>query len=585
MKYILLLLLFVFSCSHDPKKVEGKKLNALFDKYWEERSQLYPIEATQQGDNRFNDLLPNDQSKEFQEKLKAFHSKYLQELSQFKRSDLNENDQISYDIFEYENKMQLSLMNTNSWMIPFQQFWGLPLLMGQIASGDQFQPFKTVKDYENWQKRVEAFTVWSNSAIENFRAGMKAKVVLPRVLVKKMIPQMKDLVVKDPTKSLFYGPITKFPKEFSEADKKRLTESYTAMINNHVNPTFSKLADFLSKEYLPKSRNSHGIDKVPGGKELYTLLVKFWTTTNKTPEEIFQTGLSEVDRITKEMEKVKTKVGYKGSLISFFKSLRNDKKLMPFQTPQDVLNAFAGIHDKLKPHLTGYFGLTPKTPFEIRQTEKFRESSASAEYNQGSPDGTRPGIFYIPIIDAKKFNVTSGMESLFLHEAIPGHHYQISLQQENDKLPKFRRFSWYGAYGEGWALYTESLGKELGLYSDPYQYMGALGDEMHRAVRLVVDVGIHTKGWSREKAIQYMMDKQPISVEGAVAEIERYMAIPGQALSYKIGALKIRELRTKYQTSMGEKFKISSFHDEILKDGCMPLNLVEAKMDRWSSQK
>jgi uncharacterized protein (DUF885 family) len=256
---------------------------------------------------------------------------------------------------------------------------------------------------------------------------------------------------------------------------------------------------------------------------------------------------------------------------------------MPYKTPKEVLDAFEDIHQRMRPSLEKMYTRVPKTPFEIRQTEAFRAASASAEYNPGSPDGSRPGIFYVPILDATKFNITSGMESLFLHEAIPGHHYQISLQQENTSLPKFRRFSWYGAYGEGYALYCESLGKELGLFTDPYQHFGALGDEIHRAIRLVVDVGMHTKNMSREEAIKYMMDNEAIGEDGAVAEIERYMAIPGQALSYKIGALKIRELRNKYEKELGPKFSLAKFHDEFLKDGCMPLAIVEQKMDAWAA--
>jgi len=238
----------------------------------------------------------------------------------------------------------------------------------------------------------------------------------------------------------------------------------------------------------------------------------------------------------------------------------------------------------IEPHLKDMFGNFPKTKFEIRQTEAFRAASASAEYNPGAPDGSRPGIFYIPIVDAKQFNTTSGMENLFLHEAIPGHHYQMSLQSENTALPKFRRFLWYGAYGEGWALYTESLGKELGLYSDPYQYMGALGDEIHRAIRLVVDVGMHNKNMTREDAIKYMLENEAISKEGATAEIERYMAIPGQALSYKIGALKIWELRNKYAKQLGDKFKLAAFHDEFLSYGCVPLDVLEKRMDAWAEK-
>ncbi|HEX2606189.1 MAG TPA: DUF885 domain-containing protein, partial [Flavisolibacter sp.] len=271
-------------------------------------------------------------------------------------------------------------------------------------------------------------------------------------------------------------------------------------------------------------------------------------------------------------------------LTAFFEYMKTGKQFMPYKTPQEVLDAFHAIHQRMEPNLKKMFGRTPKTRFEIRQTEAFRAASASAEYQQGTADGSRPGIFYVPILDATTFNTTSGMESLFLHEAIPGHHYQVSLQQENESLPKFRRFAWYGAYGEGWALYCESLGKELGLYTDPYQYMGALGDEIHRAIRLVVDVGMHTKGMTREEAIRYMTSNEAISQEGATAEIERYMAIPAQALSYKIGALKIRELREKYSKAQGSKFSLSAFHDELLKDGVMPLDVLERKMDDWNKQ-
>jgi uncharacterized protein (DUF885 family) len=283
------------------------------------------------------------------------------------------------------------------------------------------------------------------------------------------------------------------------------------------------------------------------------------------------------------MDSVKNAVGFKGDLAAFFEYMKTDKKFMPYKTPGEVLAAFHKIHATMQPNLDKMFNHVPKTPFEIRQTEAFRAASASAEYNQGTPDGKRPGIFYVPILDATKFNTTSGMESLFLHEAIPGHHYQISLQQEDTTLPKFRRFGGQNAYVEGWALYCESLGKELGLFTDPYQYMGALGDEIHRAIRLVVDVAIHEKGMTREEAIKYMMDNEAINEQGATAEIERYMAIPGQALGYKIGALKIRELRTKYEKELGDKFKIASFHDEVLKDGSMPLDLLEKKMDEWAT--
>jgi uncharacterized protein (DUF885 family) len=283
------------------------------------------------------------------------------------------------------------------------------------------------------------------------------------------------------------------------------------------------------------------------------------------------------------MEAIKTQTGFTGDLKAFLHYILTDKKFNIYKTPEEVLDGFRAIQAKEEPYLKKLFGRFPTTKFEIRRTEAFREASASAEYNQATEDGSRPGIFYTPIPDAKTFNYT-GMETLFAHEAIPGHHYQISLQQENKALPKFRRFSWYGAYGEGWALYTESLGSELGLYTDPYQKMGNLGDEMLRAVRLVVDAGIHTKGWSREKAIDYLLANLPSSEQEAVAAIERYMAIPAQALSYKVGALKIRELRSKYEKQLGAKFNIADFHDELLKDGCMPLDVLERKMDAWAKK-
>jgi uncharacterized protein (DUF885 family) len=323
---------------------------------------------------------------------------------------------------------------------------------------------------------------------------------------------------------------------------------------------------------------------VPGGKDIYAFLVEYLTTTDKTPAEIYQTGQNEVARIQAQMEQIKNEVGFKGDLPAFFKYLNTDAKFRPYKKPEEVLAAFENIHQRMLPNLKTMFSRTPKTPFEIRQTEKFREAAASAEYNQGSPDGSRPGIFYVPIPDATKFATTSGMESLFLHEAIPGHHYQISLQQENTSLPKFRRFGGQNAYIEGWALYCESLGPELGLYKDPYQRMGALGDEMLRAVRLVVDTGLHSRQMTREQAIEYLLANLSTTPDEATSAIERYMAIPGQALGYKIGQLKIRELRTKYEKQLGSKFKLSSFHDELLKDGSMPLAVLEKKMDAWAAK-
>ncbi len=561
---------------------DNKDLAALLEKYYDERMQLFPLEATVNGDNRFNNLLPADFTDSYRAKLKEFYAKNAAYLNSFDRENLNENDKTSYDIFKYEMAMSLEGLRFQSNYTPFDQFNGVTLALGQMGGGTGNQPFKTVVDYDNWLQRAAAFTTWSDSAVVYFKKGMTANYVLPKSIVVKMIPQMEAMVTNDATKSLFYEPIKLMPASFSEADKKRLTEAYTKLINDNIVLSYKKLGAFLKDEYLPKARITTGINAVPNGDKYYTYLVKYWTTSSKTPTEIYNTGLSEVKRIREEMEKVKTEVKFTGDLKAFFEFMKTGKQFMPYKKPEEILAAFSSIQTRIDANLKKMFTLTPKTKFEIRQTEAFRAASASAEYYPGLADGTRPGIFYVPIVDATKFNTTSGMESLFLHEAIPGHHFQMSLQMENEKLPKFRKFIWYGAYGEGYALYCESLGKELGLYTDPYQYMGALGDEMHRAIRLVVDVAMHTGKMTREEAIKYMMENEPISEEGAVAEIERYMVYAAQALSYKTGALKIRELREKYTKQLGDKFKLSAFHDMFLKDGCMPLEVIENKMEDWA---
>ncbi len=583
---IILFIFFFAGCKvgTNPTKEDNKELSALFEKYYDERMSLFPFEATTAGDNRFNDQLVIEFTDSYRKKIKDFYSKHLAYVNHFERNYLNDNDQISYDIFKREMEMGLEGLTFQDNLIPFQQFWGTAITLGQFGSGSGAQPFKTVADYRNWEKRSKQFSQWADSAIVYFKKGIDADFVLPKSLVVKMIPQMQAMVVATANQSLFYDPIKNMPSTFSDTDKSTITNEYVDLINNYLVPAYKKLGNFLQNEYLPKARATSGISSLKGGDKMYNYLIRFWTTTDKKSDEIYNTGLSEVKRIRAEMEKVKTQVGFKGDLKAFFEFLKSDQQFYPYKTPEEVLQAFRNIQTKIDPNLKKMFGRTPKTKFEIRQTEAFRAASASAEYNQGTADGSRPGIFYIPIIDATKFNFTSGMESLFLHEAIPGHHYQISLQQENELLPKFRRYLWAGAYGEGWALYTESLGKELGLYTDRYQYMGALSDEMHRAVRLVVDVAIHTKNMAREEAIKYMMDNEPLSEDGVTAEIERYMAIPGQALSYKIGALKIRELRTKYEKELGNKFNLARFHDEFLKDGCMPLSVVENKMNRWAEK-
>jgi uncharacterized protein (DUF885 family) len=464
--------------------------------------------------------------------------------------------------------------------MPMHQFWGTHLTMGQYASAESAQPFKTEKDYQNFLKRMDAYTVWLDSAMVYMKKGIKEKVVLPRVLAEKIVPQFQDLLTPKVEDHLFYSSCKKFPADFRPMQKNKFAKAYATLISKKLNPQFEKFIAFMKTEYIPACRTTSGIGSIKGGNDLYKVYVKQWTTTNKTPEEIHEIGLKEVARIKAEMEKVKVQVGFKGTIIEFFDHVRNKPELKPFKKPEEVIANFERIHNIIKPNVNKFFALQPKTAFRVKRTEAFREKTASAEYSQGAADGSRPGTFYVPIPDVANYNYY-GDEDLFLHEAIPGHHFQISLQQENQQLPDFRKFNWFGAYGEGWALYTESLGKELGLYKDPYQYFGMLGNEMHRAIRLVVDTGLHSKGWTREQAIQYSLENEAESEASIIAEIERYMAVPGQALSYKIGQLKIMELRHTAEQKMGENFDIKVFHQKVLESGVMPLALLEQKINRW----
>ena len=581
-------LILMISCKKSDIALPKSEANidSIASKYYEGYLKMYPLEATMQGDSRYNDLLSNNISSEFISKEIAYYNETQKKLQTLDYDALSDEQKTVYDVLDYTLKDKIERYAYHPELLPFSQFEGLPLDFPLLGSAEGNQPFKTTKDYDNWLKRIDAFVIWMNTAEKNFREGMKQNVVLPKKLVVKMIPQMhsEEIITEDFDKNIFYGPIKKMPKNFSAKDKEKYKILYQEAISSKIIPAYQKMGDFLEKEYLPKARNTDGINALPNGKNIYEYYAKSWTTTNKTPEEINKIGLQQVAMLRAEMEKVKTQLGFKGSLEEFLTSLKTDKKAMPYKTPEEVIAAFNGILKKIEPKLPSMFTKFPKTPFEIRRTEKFREASASAEYKQGTPDGKRPGIFYTPIPDATKYNVTNGFESLFLHEAIPGHHYQVSLQQENTEIPKFMRFGWFGAYGEGWAHYCETLGPEFGLYTDPYQKMGYLSDQMLRAVRLVVDTGIHTGKMTREEAIKYYLSNISDSEEGATAAIERYMAIPGQALGYKIGSLKILELRAKYQKQLGNKFNLAKFHDEILNQGCLPLSVLERKMELWAKK-
>ncbi|WP_298425359.1 DUF885 family protein [uncultured Kordia sp.] len=555
------------------------------DNYYQKGLELNPLNATFAGINTYNDQFPNFLSDTHQEKMKTHYATFKQELTNFDDASLSESEQLSKAILNWDCDMNLRQLSfKNDRLLPLNQMWTLNLVVGQLASGASAQPFKTVNDYNNWLKRLEGYNTWLQTAKERMQEGIQEEFVLPISLIKKVIPQFEILASNEVENHLFYTPIKNLPTDFSEEDKKQLTDAYTKILTEKLIPSFNDLYTFLKGDYLKAGRKTSGISALPYGEAYYNHSIRNYTTTNMTADEIHALGLKEVARILAEMEKVKTQVGFKGDIKAFFNFVRENKELMPYTEAEQIIDNFNAIHDRMKPQLEKLFDLKPKTPFEVRRTEAFREASASAEYNPGSLDGTRPGIFYTPIPDATKYNVFSD-EALFLHEAIPGHHYQISLTQENNDLPAFRKTLWYSAYGEGWALYTESLGKELGLYTDPYQYFGMLGMEMHRAIRLVVDTGLHAKGWTREQAIEYSLNNEAESEASIISEIERYMANPGQALSYKIGQLKIRELRAKAEKELGDAFDIRKFHNQVLSTGCIPLQLLEDKINVWIQAK
>lgn len=570
----------IVSCKSDKKEGKDQDFSAITKAYFDGKNALDPINATQNGQNEYNDQLVFEMTDSHRKKQAAFFDKYEKELASIDTTALTAEEKNSYDIIKWEVSVGKDLLKYDTNLMPVQQFWGTNLTLGQFAGGSSAQPFKTEKDYRNFLKRMDLYAVWMDSAMVYMKKGIDKGVVLPKALTVKVIPQFESMVTANVEDNLFYTTIKNFPKDFTQNQKDNLAKEYAAVITEKLEPQSKKMIAFLKNEYLPASRATSGIGSLPNGAELYKVYVKQWTTTDKSPEEIHELGLKEVARIKAEMEKVKEQVGFKGTINEFFEHVRTKPELMAFKKPEDVIANFERIYSIIKPNVNKLFSLQPKCPFEIRRTEAFREKTASAEYNQGAADGSRPGIFYVPIPDVKAYNCY-GDEDLFLHEAIPGHHFQLSLQQENKELPDFRKFNWFGAYGEGWALYTESLGKELGLYKDPYQYFGMLGNEMHRAVRLVVDTGIHSKGWTREQAIKYSLDNEAESVEGITTEIERYMAIPGQACSYKMGQLKILELRKKAQDKMKDKFDIKVFHQKVLGSGVVPLALLEKNINTW----
>ena len=565
-----------------------ERLFDLFKASDEASLQRNPLNAMFRGDLRYADRLGDGITDQYYAAERAAGEADLAALHAIPRAELDATDQVAYDVFDYSTKDTLRGLQPDILALtavrPMNHFFGFHTFYPTFASGKGAAPFKTLADYDNNLKRHRDFVIYIDRAIGRFREGEQSGVVETKLTVRNMIEQLDTQLKQTPEESTYYGPVKQFPADFGAADRARLTKDYRAAITDELYPVLTRLRDFLKTEYLPHARDGVGLLYMKGGDKLYQQLIESTTTLPMTADEIHQLGLSEVARITQGMEKVKTEVGFKGTLQQFFDHLRSDPKYK-MKSREALTQRYYDIGKTVEAKLPAYFSTIPKAKLEIRPYEKFREKfEAGGSYEQGSPDGARPGVFYFNAYDLPS-RTTPGQTTLFLHEGEPGHHFQISLAQENEALPSFMRFGGNTAYVEGWALYSETLGYDMGFYDDPIQRFGTLSDEMLRAMRLVLDTGIHAKGWTREKAIAYMLSHSDIGKTDATAEVERYIAIPSQALAYKIGALTIQRLRKKAETELGPKFDIREFHAQVLMTGALPLTILEQKIDRWIAQK
>ena len=558
----------------------GTALHELFDEHFERNLEMNPLSATFIGDYRYNDRMANSNSPEYRAAAAAMDEEFLQRLLDIDRSQLDEQDQLSFDIFRINREQSLEGNQFPFHLQPINQFYSITNFFVQLGSGSSAHPFKTVKDYEDFLSRADDFSAIVDQLVTNMQQGMNEGVTQPRILMEKLLPQIDAHVVEDVADSNFYAPVRNMPEDFSDADRERLTAAYEDKIMNTIIPAYQRISNFIGDDYLGNARETVGLYAQPNGVSWYEYMVRLRTTTDMTPDEIHQVGLDEVARIHGEMHSVMEEVGFEGDLKEFFEYMNTDPQFF-FDEPEQLIQGYRDMSDHVSNLSRALFEIFPKTDFEVRRVEPFREKSASGgSYQAGTPDGARPGVFYANAYDLSA-RPNWAMESLYLHEAIPGHHFQIMIQRENEALPDFRRFGGFTAFSEGWGLYAESLGKEIGVYTDPYQYFGGLNAELWRSIRLVVDTGIHAKGWSRQQVLDYMYENSAVAEARAVSEAERFMAIPGQALAYKVGQLKIRDIRDDAEERLGDKFSVKAFHTEVLRDGAMPLSMLEAKIDRW----
>ena len=576
------------SAAEAPRAAASQALAALFRASDEASLRRNPIQATARGDLRYADRLGDFFSDTYYDAEREAARSDLATLAAIDRNALGPDERVAYDVFKWQRATDLRGLEGEIFAAtvvrPIDHFNGFHTFFAEINSGQGIAPYKTLKDYENGLGRAKDFVRLADGAIARMEQGLASGVVQPRLVMANVVEQLDAMLAEGVEGSSFYRPVANFPAEVPEAERPRLREAYARSISAEIRPAVTRLRDFIRDRYLPKARPTVGLQDMKTGPALYRHLVAQSTTTDMNPDEIHRIGLAEVARLHKEMEAVKAEVGFAGTLQQFFEHIRTDPRFKP-KSREALQQGYVAIGKRLDSTLPRMFSTIPKTPLEIRPVPALTEKGAArGSYQGGTVDGSRPGVFYFNAYDLPS-RTTPGMETLYLHEGAPGHHFQISLAQENEALPSFMRFGGNTAYVEGWGLYAETLGRELGVYTDPYQYFGYLDSQLFRAIRLVVDTGIHSKGWTRDRTIQYILDNSSRGRSNATAETERYIAMPGQALAYKIGQLKISQLRARAEKALGPRFDIREFHAQVLMTGALPLAVLERKIDDWIAAK
>jgi uncharacterized protein (DUF885 family) len=560
---------------------EAAQLYRVVETYFNDYLALNPIFATELGDHRFDDRFGDYASASWMADSLGIEQESLERLLAIDASKLRGEDRITYEAFKRQRELAIYGFRYPSELLALDQFTNWSNVFVQLASGQGAHPFRTAADYDRFLSRMDGFVAWTEQAINNLRAGVSKGVVLPKIVVERTLPQLEPFAaIEDPRQSVFWQPLLNFPAGLTVADRKRLLTAYDERLRTKVIPAYRRLHDYLAREYLPQARDTVGWSALPAGDYWYAHLVRFHTTLDLTPDEVHELGLREVARLRGDLARLQPALGVAGDARAVFDTMRADPKFHA-ASPAALLHGYEALRARVDAQVPALFKRVPQAKFVIRAVEPHRAAaSATASYQAPAADGSRPAVFYVNTHDLPS-RPTYMMEAVYLHEAVPGHHFQVALAQETPNLPSFRRFGDDTAYGEGWGLYAESLGPQLGLLADPYSQFGALSLELWRAVRLVVDTGLHAKGWTRERAIDYMRANTALGETDIAAEVDRYIAWPGQALAYKVGQLKILELRERARQKLGPRFDLREFHEQVVGSGSLPLTVLEAKIDRW----